>query len=95
MPIESDLEAFLDHLCPAVGYSRRHVSLCDYCKGVMLHLERKSVEPIAAAIEPDNVRSKHQSLHHFVADAAWSDTAVLGKVHRSLGYCPCCCRLTQ
>ena len=59
----------------------RHGSLKDYCKGLMLPLERKSVEPIAAAIEPDNVRQKHQSLHHFVADAPWSDQAVLDQVH--------------
>jgi SRSO17 transposase len=44
----------------------------------MLPGERKSVEPMAARVAPTEVRSAHQRLHHFVADAAWSDTAVLG-----------------
>ena len=41
--------------------------------------ERKSVEPMAARIAPDNVRRMHQSLHHFVADAPWDDEALLDR----------------
>ncbi|MDO9159385.1 MAG: IS701 family transposase [Burkholderiaceae bacterium] len=51
-----------------------------YLKGLMLPGERKSVEPMAARVQPDNVRSAHQSMHHLVADAAWSDEALLGAV---------------
>ena len=35
----------------------------------MSPLSRKSVEPMAAHVDPLKVRSRHQSLHHFVADA--------------------------
>jgi SRSO17 transposase len=42
--------------------------------------ERKSVEPMAARIEPARVRAAHQSLHHFVAQADWSDEALLAAV---------------
>ena len=52
----------------------------DYCRGLMLPIERKSVEPLAAHLDPLRVRSKHQSLHHFVADSEWSDQAVLERV---------------
>ncbi len=38
------------------------------------------MEPMAALLAPDNVRRKHQSLHHLVAMAPWSDEAVLGEV---------------
>ena len=31
-------------------------------------------------LAPDHVRSQHQSMHHFVADAPWSDAAVLAVV---------------
>ncbi len=48
--------------------------------GCCLPGERKSVEPMAARLAPDNVRRMHQSLHHVVADAPWSDEAVLGRV---------------
>src|SRR5947199_10822307 len=34
----------------------------------------------AARLAPDNVRRMHQSLHHVVADAPWSDEAVLAEV---------------
>ncbi|MBB6251889.1 SRSO17 transposase [Nitrospirillum iridis] len=51
-----------------------------YCTGLMLPGERKSVESMAALVEPGRVGAAHQSLHHFVAKAAWDDVAVLGAV---------------
>jgi SRSO17 transposase len=51
-----------------------------YCMGLLLPGERKSVEPMAARVAPDNVRRMHQSLHHVVADAPWSDEDVLAEV---------------
>jgi SRSO17 transposase len=54
----------------------------NYTKGLMLPIERKSVEPMAARLAPGNVRKMHQSLHHIVADAAWSDDALLKQVRR-------------
>ncbi len=56
----------------------------NYTKGLMLPIERKSVEPMAARLAPGNVRQMHQSLHHVVADAAWSDDAVLRQVRRKV-----------
>ncbi len=52
----------------------------DYSLGLMLPIGRKSVEPLAAHIDPGHVSAKHQSLHHLVADSEWSDVAVLGRV---------------
>jgi len=51
-----------------------------YCAGLLLPGERKSVEPMAGRLAPDNVRRTHQSLHHLVADSPWSDEAVLESV---------------
>jgi len=51
-----------------------------YLRGLMLPGKRKSVEPMAARVQPDNVRSAHQSMHHLVADSPWSDRAVLSAV---------------
>ena len=51
-----------------------------YCKGLLLPGERKSVEPLAARLAPGNVRRMHQSLHHVVAVAPWSDEALMGAV---------------
>ena len=51
----------------------------DYCTGLLMPGERKSVEPMAAIIAPARVSAKHQSLLHLVGQAAWSDEAVLAK----------------
>jgi SRSO17 transposase len=56
----------------------------NYTKGLLLPIERKSVEPMAARLAPGNVRQMHQSLHHIVAEAAWSDEAVLRQVRRQV-----------
>lgn len=70
----------MEYLCEALGHADRHVGLADYCRGLMLPIERKSVEPLAANIAPYRVCAKHQSLHHFVAKSDWSDEAVLKRV---------------
>jgi SRSO17 transposase len=44
---------------------------------LLLPGERKSVEPMAARLEPSKVSARHQSMHHFVAEAPWSDEGFL------------------
>jgi SRSO17 transposase len=46
----------------------------------MLPIARKSIEPLAAHMDPMRVRAKHQSLHHFVAKSTWTDSAILESV---------------
>src|SRR5512141_2238297 len=72
--------AYLDRLAQAAGHADRATPLKSYCTGLLLPGERKSVEPMAARLAPDNVRRMHQSLHHLVADAPWEDEAVLDAV---------------
>src|SRR5271157_1418538 len=71
--------AYLDSLAQAAGHADRIDPLRNYCTGLLLPGERKSVEPMAARLAPDSVRRMHQSLHHVVADAPWSDEAVLDR----------------
>ena len=70
----------MEGLAKAAGHADRAVPLKSYCTGLLLPGERKSVEPMAARLAPDNVRRMHQSLHHLVADAPWSDEAMLEQV---------------
>jgi SRSO17 transposase len=67
----------MDGLAQAAGHADRAKPLKMYCAGLLLPGERKSVEPMAARLAPDNVRRLHQSLHHLVADAPWSKEALL------------------
>ena len=75
-----DFERYMAHLSEGLGHADRHAGLRGYCTGLMSPLARKSVEPMAAHIEPQNTRSRHQSLHHFVADSAWVDEQMLLRV---------------
>src|SRR5512143_1248862 len=72
--------AYVEHLSKALGHADRHVPLAEYCTGLLLPGERKSVEPMAARMAPFEVGAKHQSLHHFVAKAPWDETKLLASV---------------
>jgi SRSO17 transposase len=74
----------MEGLAQAAGHADRVVPLKNYCTGLLLPGERKSVEPMAARLAPTNVRRMHQSLHHVVADAPWSDEAVLREVRNAV-----------
>jgi SRSO17 transposase len=68
---------FVDEIAAAVGHADRRKPLEAYLTGLCLPGERKSVEPMAAVIDPRHVGARHQSMHHFVAKADWDDAAVL------------------
>src|SRR6187431_1191860 len=72
--------AYVEALAEVIGHADRVEPLRDYCLGLLLPGERKSVEPIAAVTAPARVSAKHQSLLHFVANAPWSNERVLGRV---------------
>ena len=69
--------AYIEHLSKATGHADRHLPLTEYCTGLLLPGERKSVEPMAARVAPGEVGAKHQSLHHFVAKAPWDEAELL------------------
>jgi SRSO17 transposase len=71
-------------LAKAAGHADRETPLKNYCAGLLLPGERKSVEPMSARLAPDNVQRMHQSLHHLVADAPWSDEELLRQVRSSV-----------
>ncbi len=79
---EKRFAAYLERLASAAGHADRHEPLKSYCTGLLLPIKRKSVEPMAARLAPDNVRRMHQSLHHLVADAPWDDAALLAEVRQ-------------
>jgi SRSO17 transposase len=72
--------AYVEALAEVIGHADRIEPLHDYCLGLLMPGERKSVEPIAAVTAPARVSAKHQSLLHFVANAPWSSERVLSRV---------------
>ena len=77
-PASLRLDAYLDRLCSAVGHADRSEPLRAYITGLLLPGDRKSVEPMAAVVDPRHTSARHQSMHHFVSRAPWSADDVLG-----------------
>src|SRR5215475_14087865 len=79
----SRFSAYVDGLARVIGHANRARPLRDYCTGLMMPCERKSVEPMAAMTAmtaPERTAAQHQSLLHFVGEGNWSDDKVLAKV---------------
>ena len=81
---ESRFSAYVETLTAALGHADRAGPFRAYCMGLLLPGARKSVEPMAARLEPARVQAAHQSLHHFVANAEWSDRALLDAVREQV-----------
>ena len=77
---ESRFAAYVDGLASVIGHKDREGPLRDYCTGLLMPCERKSVEPMAAITAPHRTAAQHQSLLHFVGEGRWSDERVFAKV---------------
>ena len=77
---EARFSDYVAGLASVIGHADRVEPLRNYCTGLLLPGERKSVEPMAARTAPARTAAQHQSLLHFVGVGEWSDEKVLGKV---------------
>src|SRR5918912_3503495 len=77
---EERFDDYVRRLGDVLGHADRRAPLRAYCTGLLLPGERESVEPMAARVDPARAGAAHQSLHHFVAKAAWDDAALLRAV---------------
>ena len=80
---EARFVEYVESLAQVLGYVDRAGPLKDYCTGLLMPGERKSVEPMAAVVAPSRVSAEHQSLLHFVGQSAWSDEAAAGQGART------------
>ena len=60
--------AYVEGLTSVIGHADRAKPLRDYCLGLMMPCERKSVEPMAAITAPERTAAQHQSLLHFIGE---------------------------
>jgi SRSO17 transposase len=77
---EARFAAYVEALGVVLGHADRQQPMHDYCLGLLMPIERESVEPMAAVTAPAQVAANHQSLLHFVGNAPWSDVEMLAKV---------------
>jgi SRSO17 transposase len=76
-PRERRFRQYVERLADALGHADRREPLRAYLTGLCLPGERKSIEPMAARVDPRHVAARYQSMHHFVASAPWEAAAVL------------------
>ena len=79
-PQERRFAAYIEGLATAAGHEDRQAPLKNYCKGLLLPGERKSIEPMAARLDAENIQPMRQSLHHLVAKAPWRDEVLMEQV---------------
>ena len=77
---QARFRAYTANLASVLGHADRVRPFADYCVGLLSAEGRKSVEPLAAVTAPERTAAQHQSLLHFVAQAPWSDQAMLRRV---------------
>jgi SRSO17 transposase len=80
MDTVEEFNRYMVNLSERLGHADRHAGLSGYCTGLMLPLSRKSVEPMAARVDPLHAGARHQALHHFVAKSEWSDKSIMAGV---------------
>ena len=81
---EARFRAYAADLASVLGHADRVRPFEDYCIGLLSAEGRKSVEPLAAVTAPGRTAAQHQSLLHFVAQAPWSDQAMLRRVREQV-----------
>src|SRR3954453_7074991 len=74
---EARFGVYVEALVDIIGHADRAAPLRDYCTGLLMPAERKSVEPMAAITAPARVAAQHQSLLHFVDQSVWAGEAIL------------------
>jgi len=77
---EERFASYVEVLSAALGHADRTTPFRDYCLGLLMSVERKSVEPLAAVTAPGRTAAQHQSLLHFVGQGGWSDDRMLSKI---------------
>jgi SRSO17 transposase len=78
--LEARFLAYVDDIAADLGHADRKQPASWYLRGLILPGQRKSIEPMAARVDPDNVSAVQQSMGHLAAEAGWSDANVLRTV---------------
>lgn len=77
---EARFARYVEGLAGCLGHKDRIEPFRRYCVGLLLPGERKSVEPMAARLNPGRTAAEHQSLLHFVGQSPWKTEALLDAV---------------
>ena len=71
---------YIESLAQVLGYVDRAGPLKDYCTGLLMPGQYKSVGRSRPVVAPVRVSAELESLLHVVGESAWSDESLLAKV---------------
>ena len=80
---EERLDRYTDLLVKALratGWCGSVEAFCHYCLGLLLPGERKSMEPIAARLDPEHVQACYSSIQRLITDSVWDHKVLLDAV---------------
>jgi SRSO17 transposase len=69
-------QKFTGHIGEALGSKPRRERLAEYAQGKLLLGERKSIEPMAARLDPEDAMSRHNALPAIISVSDWRDDRV-------------------
>jgi SRSO17 transposase len=78
------LDTYIERLSGSLGHADRVFPFRSYMIGTMLPGKRKSIEPMSARLDPENVPVLRQKLQHFISESPWHDDAVLARVREEV-----------
>src|SRR5947209_7541927 len=76
--LHAELVAYHAHFAPLFARAEQRHWALKYLEGQLAPIERKSIEPMAAAVQGGNI----QAMQQFISTGAWSDEAVLAAHQR-------------
>jgi hypothetical protein len=85
---ETRFAAYVDGLAGVIGHADRARPLRDYCTGLLLPGERKSVEPMAARTAPARTAAQHHP--RGCDESQTTNETRRGPEHCAAGPSPCC-----
>jgi SRSO17 transposase len=80
---EKRLNGYTSNLVMALqasGWCGSVEAFCRYCLGLMLPGERKSMEPLAARLDPENVQACYCTIQRLITDSEWDSQVLIGAV---------------
>lgn len=80
--LECRLADFMDNVGSALGSRPQRKRFAQYALGLLLPGERKSMEPMAARIDPEHAMARFKTFQHFIACSTWDDLAVRQAAYR-------------
>ena len=87
--LEARMDRFVEHVGAALETKPQRTRFAEYALGLLLPGDRKSMEPMAARIDPAHAMARYKTFQKFISVSEWSNSACKMKKHcwQSVSHC--------